>query len=163
PRRKEGGFGLMRLRDIKDTNDLKDMSGNDVVDLLDELRAIATKRGTELLQQGRVQARKAIGAPEPGAVSSAFLFGIVLGAAVGAGSSPRGGAGGARGRRGQRARQRRDGRGERRAGAKGRYPSPPEEIPDPRRATTPARPPAWGGGRGGGGARPSRTRRGMPA
>ena len=74
----------MRLHDIRDVNDLKDMSSNDVVDLLDELRAIAPKRGTELVQQGRVQARKALGAPEPGAVGGALLFGLVLGAAVGA-------------------------------------------------------------------------------
>ena len=74
----------MRLRDIKDASDLRDMSGNDMADLLDELRAVATKRGMELLQEGRVQARKAIGAPDPGSVGSAFVIGIALGAAVGA-------------------------------------------------------------------------------
>ena len=74
----------MRLRDIKDASDLRDMSSNDVADLVDELRAIATKRGTELLQQGRVQARKAIGAPDPGSVGSALVIGLALGAAVGA-------------------------------------------------------------------------------
>jgi len=74
----------MRLRDIKDASDLRDMSGNDMADLLEELRVIATKRGTELFQQGRVQARKAIGAPDPGAVGSAFVIGVALGAAVGA-------------------------------------------------------------------------------
>ena len=46
--------------------------------------AIATKRGTELLQQGRVQARRAMGAPDPGAVGSAFIVGVALGAAIGA-------------------------------------------------------------------------------
>ena len=74
----------MRMREIKDMSDLRDMSSTDVMDLLDELRAIATKRGTELLQQGRVQARRAIGAPERGALGSAFIVGVALGAAVGA-------------------------------------------------------------------------------
>ena len=74
----------MRLHDIKDMNDLRDMSSNDVVEMLDELRAIATRRGTELLQQGRVQARRAIGAPHPGTVGGVFLVGIALGTAVGA-------------------------------------------------------------------------------
>ena len=74
----------MRLHDIKDTSDLRDLSTNDVVDLLDELRAVATKRGTELLEQGREQARRALGAPAPGAVGGALMFGIILGALVGA-------------------------------------------------------------------------------
>jgi len=74
----------MRLRDIKDASDLRDMSSNDVSDLLDELRGIATKRGLELIQQGRVQARKAIGAPDPSSVGSAFVIGIALGALAGA-------------------------------------------------------------------------------
>jgi hypothetical protein len=60
------------------------MSGDDVADLLDELRAIATKRGTELLEQGRVQARRAIGAPDPGSVGSALIVGVALGAVIGA-------------------------------------------------------------------------------
>lgn len=77
----------MKIKDIshiKDLGDLKELNTNDVVELLDELRATATKRGTELLGQGRHQARKAIGAPDQGAVGGALLFGIVLGAAVAA-------------------------------------------------------------------------------
>ncbi len=74
----------MRMKDIKDLNDLKEMNTNDVVDVLDELRAIATKRGTELLAQGRAGARRAMGAPEQRAVGSAFFVGVLLGAAVGA-------------------------------------------------------------------------------
>src|SRR5579859_3115891 len=74
----------MRMKDIKDLNDLKEMNTNDVVDVLDELRAIATKRGTELLAQGRAGARRAMGAREQGAVGSAFFVGVLLGAAVGA-------------------------------------------------------------------------------
>lgn len=77
----------MKIKDIshiKDLSDLKEMNTNDVIELLDELRAIATKRGTELLGQGRQQARKAIGAPDEGAVGGAFLIGIALGAAVAA-------------------------------------------------------------------------------
>lgn len=77
----------MKVKDlshIKDISDLKELNTNDVVELLDELRAIAMKRGTELLGQGRQQARKAIGAPEEGAIGGALLFGIVLGAAVAA-------------------------------------------------------------------------------
>jgi hypothetical protein len=70
----------MRIKDIKDVRDLREMNTNDVVELLDELRVIASKRGTELLAQGRTQARKAIGAPDQGAVSTAFVVGIVLGA-----------------------------------------------------------------------------------
>ena len=77
----------MKVKDlshIKDISDLKELNTNDVVELLDELRAIAMKRGTELLGQGRQQARKAIGAPAEGAIGGALLFGIVLGAAVAA-------------------------------------------------------------------------------
>jgi hypothetical protein len=70
----------MRMKDIKDVRDLREMNTNDVVELLDELRAIASKRGTELLAQGRTQARKAIGAPGEGAVGTALVVGIVLGA-----------------------------------------------------------------------------------
>ncbi len=74
----------MRIKDIKDASDLRDMNTSDVVDLLDELRAVATKRGTELLAQGRASARKALGAPDEGAVGWAFVVGALLGAAVGA-------------------------------------------------------------------------------
>jgi YtxH-like protein len=74
----------MRIKNVKDVSDLRDMSTSDVVDLLDELRAIATKRGTELLAQGRAGARKALGAPDEGGVGWAFLVGVLLGAAVGA-------------------------------------------------------------------------------
>jgi len=42
------------------------------------------KRGMELFGEGKHQARKAIGAPEPGAVGSAFVFGILLGAVAAA-------------------------------------------------------------------------------
>lgn len=75
----------MKIKDIgkiKDISDLREMNTNDVIELLDELRAIATKRGTELLGQGKHQARKAIGASDEGAVGGAFMFGILLGAAV---------------------------------------------------------------------------------
>jgi gas vesicle protein len=74
----------MRLRDVKDMKDLRDMSNGDVADLLDELRAIAMKRGTELLQQGRLGARRALGAPDQGSMGIAFFVGVALGAAVGA-------------------------------------------------------------------------------
>lgn len=77
----------MRMKDIgkiKDISDLRELNSNDVIELLDELRAIATKRGTELLGQGRDQARKAIGAPDEGAVSWAFVIGILVGAAAAA-------------------------------------------------------------------------------
>lgn len=70
----------MRIKDIKDVRDLRDVNTNDVIELLDELRVIASKRGTELLGQGRHQARKAIGAPGEGAVGMALVVGIVLGA-----------------------------------------------------------------------------------
>ncbi len=77
----------MKIKDlshIKELSDLKELNTNDMVELLDELRAIAMKRGTELLGQGRHQARKAIGAPGDGAVGSVFVLGILLGAAVAA-------------------------------------------------------------------------------
>jgi len=74
----------MRMRDVKDMGDLRDMSSGDMVDLLDELRAVARRRGTKLLQQGRIQARRAIGAPDPMWVGSALFAGVVLGAVVGA-------------------------------------------------------------------------------
>jgi hypothetical protein len=72
------------LRNIRDLGDLRDMNSNDVIELLDELRAIATRRGTELLGQGRHQARRAIGAPDEGAVTWAFLVGMLVGAATAA-------------------------------------------------------------------------------
>jgi hypothetical protein len=74
----------MKLKDIREMNDLRDLSSGDMADLLDELRAIATKRGTELLAQGRAGARKAMGAPDPGAVGAALVVGMMLGALVGA-------------------------------------------------------------------------------
>jgi hypothetical protein len=77
----------VKIRDIgkiRDLNDLRDIDTNDVIELLDELRAIATKRGTELLGQGRREARRAIGAPGEGAVTWAFLVGILVGAATAA-------------------------------------------------------------------------------
>ena len=77
----------MRMKDIgkiKDPSYLKEVSTNDVVELLDELRGVAAKRGIELLGQGRREARRAIGAPGEGAVGSAFIVGILVGAAVAA-------------------------------------------------------------------------------
>ncbi len=74
----------MRMRDIKDRGDLRDLSSSDLGDLLDELRAIATKRGTELLRQGRVQAWRAMGPPDQRAIGWAFITGVAVGAAVGA-------------------------------------------------------------------------------
>lgn len=77
----------MKVKDIgkiKDLNDLREMNTNDVIELLDELRGVATRRGRELFGEGRHQARRALGAPEPGAVGGALLAGIVLGAAVAA-------------------------------------------------------------------------------
>ena len=77
----------MKIKDlshVRDLSDLKELNTNDVIGLLDELRVVATKRGTELLGQGRHQARKAIGAPDGGTIGSALLFGIVLGAVVAA-------------------------------------------------------------------------------
>lgn len=74
----------MKLTDIREVDDLKQMNVNDVVDVLDELRGIASKRGMDMLQRGRVQARRAIGAPDPGQVTIAFLGGLLLGAAIAA-------------------------------------------------------------------------------
>lgn len=74
----------MKLQDIKDTSDLRDMTMNDVIDVLDELRGVARQRGTEWLARGKVQARKAIGAPDEGAVAVAFIVGILIGAATAA-------------------------------------------------------------------------------
>ncbi len=74
----------MRLKDIRDASDLRDMTMNDVVDVLDELRGIAQKRGAEWLDRGKVEARRAIGAPDEGAVPTAFLVGILVGAAAAA-------------------------------------------------------------------------------
>ncbi|MDE3192462.1 MAG: YtxH domain-containing protein [Chloroflexota bacterium] len=74
----------MRMKDIKDLNDLKELNTNDVVALLDELRGIATRRGTELLAQGRAGARRAIGAPDEGALGTTFFVGVIVGAAIGA-------------------------------------------------------------------------------
>lgn len=72
------------LRDIKDLRDLKDVKRDDVVELLDELRQIATKGAGDLLTGGRKGARKAIGAPDEGAVPAALIGGIVIGVIVGA-------------------------------------------------------------------------------
>ena len=76
----------MKIKDIGKLRigELKEIQQGDVVELLDELRAIATKRGTELLGQSKHQARRAIGAPSQGAVSGALMIGIVLGAVVAA-------------------------------------------------------------------------------
>ena len=74
----------MKIKDLKDMRDLRDVSTNDVVDLLDELRVIASKRGTELFEQGRTQARRALGAPDGSAVTTAFVVGLLLGAAAAA-------------------------------------------------------------------------------
>jgi hypothetical protein len=75
---------IKELGKIKDLNDLKEIDTNDVVTLLDELRGIAMKRGTKLFGEGKHQARRALGAPEPGAVGGALLFGILFGAAIAA-------------------------------------------------------------------------------
>lgn len=72
------------LRDIKDLKDLRDVDRKDVVELLDELRTIASKGASELLGSGRKNARRAIGAPGEGAVPAALIGGIVVGAIVGA-------------------------------------------------------------------------------
>lgn len=74
----------MRVRDIKDVRDLKEMSANDALALLDELKATFSKQATDLTRQGRDRARKALGAPDPGAVSMALIGGIVAGLIVGA-------------------------------------------------------------------------------
>jgi hypothetical protein len=72
------------LREIKDLKDLKDVDRKDVVELLDELRVIASKSATELLGSGKKSARRAIGAPGEGAVRTALLGGVVIGMIVGA-------------------------------------------------------------------------------
>ena len=72
------------LREIKDLSDLKDVDRKDVVELLDELRTIASKSATELLGSGKKNARRAIGAPDEGAVPFALLGGVVIGMIVGA-------------------------------------------------------------------------------
>lgn len=72
------------LRNIKDLRDLKDMSRDDVVELLDELRLITTKSAGDLVTGGRKTARKAVGAPDEGAVPAALIGGIVVGLIVGA-------------------------------------------------------------------------------
>jgi YtxH-like protein len=74
----------MKLKDIKGMKDLRDLDQSDLSDLVDELRLVAQKRGLEWLDRGKVEARRALGSPDPGAVPSAFLGGIVLGAIVGA-------------------------------------------------------------------------------
>lgn len=72
------------LREIKDLSDLKDVDRKDVVELLDELKTIASKGANELLGTGRKNARRAIGAPDEGAVRFALLGGIAVGVIVGA-------------------------------------------------------------------------------
>ncbi|MGH2378030.1 MAG: YtxH domain-containing protein [Candidatus Limnocylindria bacterium] len=77
----------MRVKDlseIRDIKDLKDVDRKDVIELLDELRTIASKSATELLGSGKKNARRAIGAPGEGAVSMALIGGVVLGMMVGA-------------------------------------------------------------------------------
>ncbi|MBI2774302.1 MAG: YtxH domain-containing protein [Chloroflexi bacterium] len=74
----------MKLSDIKGMRDLRDLDSSDVSDLIDELRGIAQKRGLEWLDRGKGEARRALGAPGPGSVSSAFVGGIVLGLIAGA-------------------------------------------------------------------------------
>lgn len=81
------GQRVMRMKDIgkiKDLRELREINTNDVIELLDELRGVATKRGGEILGQGRHQARRAIGAPDDGAVKGALVFGLLLGAALAA-------------------------------------------------------------------------------
>lgn len=72
------------LRNIKDLNELKDLDRKDVIELLEELRVIASKSATELLGSGKKNARRAIGAPGEGAVRSALMGGVVIGMIVGA-------------------------------------------------------------------------------
>jgi len=74
----------MKIRDLKDVRDLRDLSTNDLIDLVDQLRGTAGRRGLELLDRGRVQARRAIGAPDHGVVPAAFVAGIALGVTLGA-------------------------------------------------------------------------------
>lgn len=74
----------MKVRDIKDMRDLRDLDTSDVIELLDELRAIATKSATGLLGEGRHRARRALGVPGEGAVSAALIGGLVVGLIIGA-------------------------------------------------------------------------------
>lgn len=74
----------MRTKDLKDIRDLRDLDKNDVLELIDELRAIAAKRGIELLAQGRTEARRALGGPDERALALAFVAGIGIGLAIGA-------------------------------------------------------------------------------
>src|SRR3989304_9492159 len=72
------------LKDLRDIKDLKEVNREDVVELLAELRVIATKGANELLGTGKKSARRAIGAPSEGAVTLALIGGIVAGVIVGA-------------------------------------------------------------------------------
>jgi hypothetical protein len=74
----------MKVRDIKDVRDLQRLDTNDVVELLDELRMVASKSASDLLGQGRTQARRALGVPGEGAVAWALIGGLMLGVIVGA-------------------------------------------------------------------------------
>lgn len=76
----------MRVKDLKDikVGELKDVDRKDVVELLDELRTIASKSATELIGSGKKNARRAIGAPDEGAVRTALMGGVVMGMIVGA-------------------------------------------------------------------------------
>jgi hypothetical protein len=133
----------MRLRDIRYPSDLKDMNGSDVVSLLDELRAIARHRGTEILQQGRVQARRAIGVPTPAAVGWWFVLGVALGSMVGAIvaalMTPMPGRE-ARQRLAQQADQLKERMPEMRVGANGRHRYPAMDLSEPPMPTSTARP-----------------------
>jgi hypothetical protein len=62
-------------------NAIKDLKLDDV---LDDLRAQATKRIDELVTEGRKQARHAAGGHDDSALFSAFTLGILAGAIVGA-------------------------------------------------------------------------------
>jgi hypothetical protein len=64
--------------------DLMDLKDRKLDEVLDELRAAAANRAAELLGEGRVQARRALGAHDEGALFSALTIGIVAGALVGA-------------------------------------------------------------------------------
>jgi hypothetical protein len=75
---------VKELRDIKDLKELKDLDRKDVIELLEELRVIASKSANELLGSGKKNARRAIGAPGEGAVRSALMGGVVIGMIVGA-------------------------------------------------------------------------------
>ena len=62
-------------------NAIKDLKLDDV---LDDLRSQATKRIDDLIAEGRKQARAAAGGHDDTALLSAFTFGILAGAIVGA-------------------------------------------------------------------------------